>query len=314
MIQAPIKQEIWKKDYMMLDTVDSEGNEMGLYIAKYPVQVTPEVEDALRRIGYRPARWKKIKPEIIRWLSKELKMHVGDRNYEDVRGTYTATSIEIENRLGHLDWREQIPLAEALGGMRLTLRQGSDLIKLLLKGSSLYDGTGRRLDYEEKKKIKETMLDPTKPNHGEYFDSRFLFKGEKFMIYEGHYIDESGEQPRILWRFEKEIDRGVEGYGFASLNDLNEYGLAKKRSRRGGLNFRRPKKIKKHEFYYSGAKLTHREGDRFDPISQSTVAQFGCGTAGAINEANTFSIVLFPHHDLRSPEKGFRLAQVREDN
>ncbi len=176
MIQAPIKQEMRKKDYIMLDTADSKGNELGLYVAKYPVQVTVEVEDVLQSAGYLPARWEKLKLEDAKKL-KESGLPFVDGRYENARGTYTATSIEIENRLGHLDWREQIPLAEALGGMRLTLRQGTDLVKLLLKEAPFQDGTGKRLNHEEMKRIRETMLDPTKPRHDEYFDSRFLYHG-----------------------------------------------------------------------------------------------------------------------------------------
>ena len=205
--------------FIKLSSFTLDRNPVNMLVAKYATQVNNEIKQALDSLGYLP--------------------QIKDAQNNVTQKGYTRENIWVNDRLGNLDWYEQIPLVEHLGYSRMDNRQGLDFINLLrngLEGKIVKDGNDKQLEIDEIQDILDKLNKRGDPWRSEYLDARFEVTNDKVIIYSGHYTDSSlSLQERIKlenikFKYSKEIPKNkiVMSDGWTKFDNFNEQGVCTK--------------------------------------------------------------------------------------
>ena len=202
--------------FIKLSSFTLDRNPVNMLVAKYATQVNSEIEQALNSLGYLP--------------------QIKDAQNNVTQKGYTRENIWVNDRLGNLDWYEQIPLVEHLGYSRMDNRQGLDFVNLLrngLEGKIVKDGNDKQLERDEIQDILDKLKKKEDPWRSEYLDARFQIQGDKIIMYSGHYTDkglplqERIKLENIKFKYSKEIPKNkiVMSDGWTKFDNFNEQGL-----------------------------------------------------------------------------------------
>lgn len=207
-------------NFIQLNSFTLDGNPVNMLVAKYVAQVTQEVEQALNSLGY---------------LAQ-----IKDQQGNVTQRGYTKENIWVNDRLGSLNWYEQIPLAESLGCTRIDNKQALDFHNLLANGlegkAKVLDGLNQELSKDEIQDILDKLKKRESPWRSEYLGTRFEIIGDKVIIYSGHYseanlpLQERIKPENIKARYKKEIPKNgiIMQDGRTKFNNFNEQGLCTK--------------------------------------------------------------------------------------
>ena len=203
--------------FIKLNSFTSDGNPASMLVAKYAMQINQEIGQALNSLGY---------------LAQ-----VKDAQNNITQKGYTKENIWINDRLGSLNWYEQIPLAESLGCSRMNNKQALDFHNLLANGlegkAVVSDGRDNALDKDEINDILEKLKKKEDPWRSEYLDTRFEVADDKVIMYSGHYTDQSLplqeriKPENIKYKFKKELLKNNISMqnGWTKFKNFNEDGL-----------------------------------------------------------------------------------------
>ena len=113
-LDTPVNLILDPSDFIKLSSFTLDGTQVNMLVGKYVARVAQKIEQALNSLGY----------------LKEIKNQQGNVTQ---RG-YTRENIWINDRLGSLNWHEQILLAESLGCARMDNKQAIDFHNHIKKG------------------------------------------------------------------------------------------------------------------------------------------------------------------------------------
>ena len=203
-------------NFIKLSSVTLDGNPVSMLAAKYVLQADNEIKQALDSLGYLP--------------------QVKDAQDNVAQAGYTSDDISVKNRLGNLNWYEQVPIAESLGYNRLDNRQGLDFCRLIesgLNGAKVLDGLDQELRINEIQDIKDKLMKKENPWRSEYLDTRFEVADKNVIVYSGHYTDANlplqerikPENIKAKYRIEIPKNSIAMSDGWTKFSDFNEQGL-----------------------------------------------------------------------------------------
>jgi len=207
-------------NFIKLSTFTLDGNPINMLVGKYAAQVTQEIQEALNSLGYLP--------------------QIKDAQNNITQKGYTQEDIWINNRLGSLNWYEQIPLFECLGYDRMDNRQSLDFIILLKNGldgkAAVTGGDDKQLERDEIKDILDKLSKKESPWRSEYSDAGFQIQGDKIIMHSGHYtnpslsLQERIKPENIQHKYAKEIPKNniIMQDGWTKFDNYNKEGLCTK--------------------------------------------------------------------------------------